>query len=1183
MTISVDDVKLLKSQRLTDEEDGGGRATGQAVLDGEVNNLFPDISRLDRTLGRIALRKAFAGVMTDNADAYLGAHAILTQTPADPRVSVVLFNTGSQTDERADARNRIESYVVPAVIAPFELLGNQLQGQRALACVQREEQRQPEIGEVYQLVNGGSAQYVRITRVEPRLETFVYEYGNGNFLNLTRRRLDLSISSPLLVTFPGGQVTPSGTSTPKSQLLTTQVADAARYYGLSPLADAINQGDLTVKVQSVYASLVPSATRETPLIDQLGGYRRRMILASGPARALSLTFAAVTGGQSRSFVGHAVVPGSLSLTINGGVFEDDRKGGFRFVSGSNGFTKLEVDYETGELNVYRASSAYTGTAAISVTPGAAVTGQSVTGEIPIELGNRGYAYTLNLADAKPRPGTLVVSYMALGRWQEIRDPGNGELTGEGSGSITFATGGVSLTLNALPDVGSSIIYQYVGQNDAEVTQRYGGSVAAKAQVRHRLAHDGVLPGSLTVTVKVGGANKTLVDQGNGTLSGAGGAGVIDYPGGELAMVLAVTPDAGSAITYSYQQGSITDAPLAVTSDGSGMCSGTIPGAPLKPGSVQISWTTRQRQPAPALGANLSTGALPVYESEISVDNRVTDDGSGNWIGRTGSINYTTGDFTLKVASTYNFKEYVYVTETVDSFGKQKLKLVSTNSSLLEGFGGTLAIRAQSNELTYGPQTDTQPAPPVTFDLLPEVAEPIVPGSLILSWGGETYVDRDGVLYKGIASQTNAGIAVGAVDYAGCTATLTNYPAGVAAAISLQACLTTNSGFTINAMTFRTPGAPLRPASLQITAVRADTAQVVTVSADLNGQINSPVIKGEADITTGIVRLRFTSNPADTSGASDIPVIPLLLRYNTVLYTSLPLDANLIGLDPVRLPADGRVPIYREGEVLVIHHTATTPVGTPTAGQQVSLARDHQAEILVVDASGVELNPDQYMPNKLLGKVTFANPLVLEDAEGNPLTAPLAIKDRVEHMTVCTEVQISGALGINSPVPWDLPAAQTLVSSAVTWGDLQARLYRWFTQKTWNSGAPNWSDAPTGDSTTAQYNQLNYPPVVANKGSIAGKWALVFTSNTAFQVVEEKLGIIANGTTTADCAPINPATSVPYFTILAAGWGSGWAAGNAVRFNTDACLGPLWLCRTVLAGQGTVEDDQFKIHIRGDAD
>ena len=52
-----------------------------------------------------------------------------------------------------------------------------------------------------------------------------------------------------------------------------------------------------------------------------------------------------------------------------------------------------------------------------------------------------------------------------------------------------------------------------------------------------------------------------------------------------------------------------------------------------------------------------------------------------------------------------------------------------------------------------------------------------------------------------------------------------------------------------------------------------------------------------------------------------------------------MDSRLIGLDPVRLPADGRVPIYREGDVVVLAHEQTTDVGTPTAGQVVNLPRD----------------------------------------------------------------------------------------------------------------------------------------------------------------------------------------------------------------------------------------------------
>ena len=44
MAINNNDVKLFESQRLSDEEDGGGRVTGREVIDGNVNNpgYFPD-------------------------------------------------------------------------------------------------------------------------------------------------------------------------------------------------------------------------------------------------------------------------------------------------------------------------------------------------------------------------------------------------------------------------------------------------------------------------------------------------------------------------------------------------------------------------------------------------------------------------------------------------------------------------------------------------------------------------------------------------------------------------------------------------------------------------------------------------------------------------------------------------------------------------------------------------------------------------------------------------------------------------------------------------------------------------------------------------------------------------------------------------------------------------------------
>ena len=128
MTILASEVQILKSERLTDFEDGGGKMTGFEVVDGAVNNLFPDISRLDRTYGRVSLRKAFAAIRARNVDTYYGAHVIVTEPPADDAVSVTMFSTDSYADEREYARDRIESYLTPSIESRFVLFGNHLRG-----------------------------------------------------------------------------------------------------------------------------------------------------------------------------------------------------------------------------------------------------------------------------------------------------------------------------------------------------------------------------------------------------------------------------------------------------------------------------------------------------------------------------------------------------------------------------------------------------------------------------------------------------------------------------------------------------------------------------------------------------------------------------------------------------------------------------------------------------------------------------------------------------------------------------------------------------------------------------------------------------------------------------------------------------------------------------------------------
>ena len=202
MAINNNDVKLVESLRLSDEEDGRGRVTGREVMDGNVNNHFQDISRIEATVEDIALRKVFIGISTNNNDTYPGSHLILTEPPKDKNVSVLLFNTDSQTNERPDARDRIEGYVVPSIRASWELVGDQLKGQRSIVGYQRGELAIPEISEVYKLntPDGRTIQLVRITSVDHSVVTFAYNNGS-EYVDFERRKIEIQIGASLIETF----------------------------------------------------------------------------------------------------------------------------------------------------------------------------------------------------------------------------------------------------------------------------------------------------------------------------------------------------------------------------------------------------------------------------------------------------------------------------------------------------------------------------------------------------------------------------------------------------------------------------------------------------------------------------------------------------------------------------------------------------------------------------------------------------------------------------------------------------------------------------------------------------------------------------------------------------------------------------------------------------------------------
>ena len=246
MTIHNTDLKLLAALQNNDTDSGGGNPSAVEILDGQANALFNDISRLDRTHGKVSLRKGFMSVQTPGTETLLGAHIILSQRAADPAVSVAMFSTGSLADTRAAARNRMESYVALGARSNWELYGDHLSGARHLILYGRYNLAAPEIGSVMTLVSSSQTVWVKITSIVSRVyQEFNVPNGSGGTRTFARDILTLAMSAPLAEDFLADAVTDLVLSSPKTAIHGTLTGSGAVYYGCmaTSVAPLLGAGD----------------------------------------------------------------------------------------------------------------------------------------------------------------------------------------------------------------------------------------------------------------------------------------------------------------------------------------------------------------------------------------------------------------------------------------------------------------------------------------------------------------------------------------------------------------------------------------------------------------------------------------------------------------------------------------------------------------------------------------------------------------------------------------------------------------------------------------------------------------------------------------------------------------------------------------------------------------------------
>lgn len=1198
MPITSSDIKLLASQRMTDTPDGGGRMTGTVVQSGVDNNIFDDVSALDRVMGRTSVRKVFAAVLTDGTDKYLGARVILDAAPADPSVSCVLFGASSTYDTRAEVSVKLESYLAQGVQFTGALFGNHLAGQ-TMVMLQRSDSRQPPaVGDVLVLQKYGGqsnevTQYVRVTEATSELAEF--QDSDGATFNV--RLCTCSISDPLRDSFAGWSPIKGGIVTDqmaadnpgKALLYTAVVADAAQYYGITQLADDITAGDFNIRVGSVFAPLLPSAQVETPITDARSNGGVYGLVPTGGQLVQNIVMHWSPG--QNLFVGGGILPGSLSVSSSGIVVSDDGAGGLE----AGGTQVGAVDYASGLLSA--SVDVYGGAVSLAVTHTPAARPEYVTKSvgIPITTNNRSQSYALTLLPI-PARASLSVSYMSGGRWYVLQDAGNGAVrgsdTGLGAGNLNFLTGTLAVTLGALPDVGSALVLQWA---QAVASPALPSSDLVMPRLFVPVTSDGAIGfgsgskqfaglGSMTVTWSHGG-DKTATVASDGTIGGDGD-GIVYGQDGRMEFAPLLLPPPGTVFTAHVQALS----PAQVV--GVDIFGGAV-AANLLPGS--ISFSVNATFSLTASGALVVFGQpnRTLYVRDDAAGGLQFLDANGDWRS-CGTVNYTTGVLSVSSAPTVGSSDawgvqVAYIPDSsldgaqkpsafvrFNEWGGAKTRTCSIESQFVlvryrtaNGTPSSFTFTptnwwAQAKAMGYGSQLDA-----VRFDI-----------------GSRFYVQSGTALQTSFSAGTGVGVVAGSVSALAGLVGVTLWDAGASNSISAWSAVrapatsTPSSPFTDAYVVFRTATAPIRPGSFSVLGTTSDAVDF-NVTAATDGKIDHARVKGLINYETGVVQLWGVGGSdlgsVDLSGAGLGTHSRGLLRtdsirYNAVAYTYLPLDAAIVGLDPVRLPQDGRVPIIKPGRVVVIHNTQAMSPATVSNGQTISTGRTLLTSLTVTGHDGSEITTG-FSKNLDAGTVTFTN------VAG--MSQPVTVSSRIEDEALCAETQITGDLRLTRAMIHSYPASGTWVSSALLIGDMQAAAGDAFAQAAWTN---EWSDAIQGSPILAAYNQATHPIAVTNAGAITERWAIIFTSSTEYRLVGEAVGQIITGNTASVLAPVNPATGVPYFTLQPAGWGGGWSAGNVLRFNSVGANVPVWCARTVLqsppAAPGT---DQIIISVRGDID
>ncbi len=1235
MAINISDIKLMQSQNLNDTDEGGGLMTIKEVVDGNVNNLFPDISRLDRVYGRVSMRKAYLSVRTDNRDTYYGSHVVLTEQAQDPLVTVTAFTTKNWFDERANAVDRVQAYLAVGTQYMAVFYGNHYTGSKLVNLLAEPTQEDPKINDVLIFKDESDWEYVRIIDVESKI--IIGTDDKGEF---EKKQITLEINTGLVRDYEGeGASRVKSYSTVTNPIHISVVADAAKYYGVTDLKTSISSGDFSLKVNSIFQNIVPSAQSSSAVID----YKpyevvKKWIQAGNEVQSGSYSWTF----PSKMYFSTSILPGSFKVYLGSDLKLYDDGEGLVYLNWNGWVVYGNINYDTGVVTKTYNISGTASNYYHKYMPACEHSFTARSRTLPINLGNRGFIYVFDCTPT-PESGTLRVDYLAGGNWYSLHENGEGVLKNEenaslGTGTFNPDTGTVSLTLGYMPDIDSSIYFYW--SKDISSSFLTPGDITPtsyKYQVEGNLT-----PNSLEITWEQDGEVKTITDN-NGLLKQDGiEVGQVTYGSGSIYFEPNCTPLDSTIFNFDYTCGAFETKELENTGNADwGETHRLEIQEIVLPKSISFfidSWCRTYY-------SSTEEGINNAYARILNVSNKdgfdapyviqgnlikrninIIDDGLGNLVNNItkknlGSIDYATGIMEFQGSDEITSEQLTYKYETCiiwssfysHYYSRKVLVEAEVEEKELHLYSSLTGKVKVCYKTIEGADIYSKAA---SFDKEYKIDSgneiPLMPGSLRFTYCPSDLLDLsqlqlvdDGKgklvqVFEDISTK-NPLTELGTIDYENKIIKFTDQSENNSENLKIKIAggKRVAEEMFVSSFNFKTPGTPVIPDSLAFQITAAD-GEELTAQSNLDGEITGSKIKGCFDSEYGSASIVIGEDVSNDAGAQSeswyhadnvsedgstvwkpIDVIPNSALMSCVITSYLPLNPDLLGLNPVRLPLDGKIKIFQDGDIVLIYNLRRIIKNTLTANEIVSMGRTNLLLIEIYDADGAYISESEnYQADLENGTITMTDTLDLSDYQ-----APFAIYHRIEDLVLASDVQVTGNMTVISAIENNYEVADDIdnptvgisrVCSVLPCGDLQAMIMNEFTQQSWSG---EWSDSRIGNGILAQYNSVDYPIETMNKFSVQERFAFIFKSSNTIQIVGEHLGVIADDISILNDIAV-PNNDTPYFIIRKEGWGGGWSTGNVFRFNETAANYPLWFIRTTLQGSQTEAEDKYVIQIRG---